>query len=779
MKSTGILTVLLALTCLSAAPAYPAGDAPSPEKREISAPFDGDPGGRWMAQGREAFRRGAFGEAMASYEAALGQYGKEANRDKQCEALIMLSQVSHFTGQYRKALESLEKALAIAKKRNDKHQIAAVLGSIGNAYIGLGNFEEALKNLREGLAIAGESGHADVTAAIQNNLGNLYSAQNDYANARTAYLEGALMAEKAGNLPLAVSAGVNGATSAMRDGKYADAGSLLDRAARLIPKTDDSYVKAYSLIGAGLIYTDLRRVLPDQAEALPLQACTAFNEALAVAQRLDDTRTVSYAYGYLGKLYEEERRFQEALEFTRMAVFAAQRVNSAEALYRWYWQSGRILARTGNMDEAIVAYRQAILELQALRGELSSCYASPESTYQKTASVVCSELVDLLLRRASTLRNGEAAEAYLMEARETLEVLKVYELREYFKDDCVDAARVVVKKLDTIAEKTVVLYPIFLPDRVEILASFSGRLKNITLPVGVDVFTKEVTEYRRKLVKLTTWEFLPHAQKLYDWLIRPFENDLKAANADTLVFVPDGPLRTVPMAALHDGNQFLVNRYRIAITPGLNLTDPRPVDREHTKMLSMGLSQASQGFPGLPYVSDELKSIQALYAGEQLLNDQFRLANLEKALKKQPYSIVHVASHGQFGNSVSDTFLLAFDERLTMDRLGEYVGLFKFREEPLDLLTLSACETAAGDNRAALGLAGIAVRAGARSALATLWQVNDPATYELIVEFYRQLRIPSTTRAAALQAAQRKLQGDQRYDHPGYWAPFLLINNWL
>jgi CHAT domain-containing protein len=779
VKSTGILTVLLALSFLSTVPAYPAGDAPSPKKQEVSAPFEGDPGGRRMAQGREEFRRGAFGEAMASYEAALGLFAKEANRDKQCEALIMLSQVSHFTGQYRKALEILDKGLSIAKERNDRRQIAAVLGSIGNAYIGLGNFEAALNNLREGLAIAGESGSSDVIASIQNNLGNLYSARGDNANARTAYRESALMAEKAGNLPLAVSASVNGATSAMRGGNYADAGSLLDRAATLIPKTDDSYVKAYSLIGAGLIYSDLRRNLPDQAEALLLQAYTVFKESLAVAQRIDDLRTVSYAYGYLGKLSEEERRFQEALEFTRMAVFAAQQVNSAEALYRWYWQSGRILARMGATDEAIVAYRQAILELQALRGELSSCYASPESTYQKTASVVCSELVDLLLRRASGLRKGESAEAYLMEARETLEVLKVYELREYFKDDCVDASRVVVKKLDTISEKTVVLYPIFLPDRVELLVSFSGRLKSITLPVSVDVFTREAREFRRTLVKRTTWEFLPHAQKLYDWMIRPFEDDLNAVKADTLVFVPDGPLRSVPMAALHDGNRFLVDRYRIAVTPGLNLTDPGPVDREQAKMLSMGVTQAVQGFPGLPYVSDEMKFIKELYGGEQLLNAQFKLANLEQSLKKQPFSMVHVASHGQFGTTPGDTFLLAFDERLTMDRFGEYIGLFKFREEPLDLLTLSACETAAGDDRAALGLAGVAVRAGARSALATLWHVNDPATYELIVEFYRQLRIPSTTRAAALQAAQRKLQGDLRYDHPGYWAPFLLINNWL
>jgi len=246
-----------------------------------------------------------------------------------------------------------------------------------------------------------------------------------------------------------------------------------------------------------------------------------------------------------------------------------------------------------------------------------------------------------------------------------------------------------------------------------------------------------------------------------------------------LVFVPDGALRTIPMAALHDGERFLVQQYAIAITPGLNLTDPRPLRRDQVKVLALGLTESVQDFPGLPYVSGELKAIHELFGGRSLLNQDFVAARVEEELRRQPFSIVHIASHGHFGKEVEDTFLLTFDARLTMDRLGDYVGLFRFREEPLDLLTLSACETAAGDDRAALGLAGIAIRAGARSALATLWHVSDPTSYRLVVEFYRRLQTPGVSRASALQAAQLALLGDPRYDHPCYWAPFLLINNWL
>jgi CHAT domain-containing protein/Tfp pilus assembly protein PilF len=746
---------------------------------KTSAPSEVQSSGKYMDQGVLSLNRGAFDDAITNFEAALRLYEQGENKKKRCKALIMLSQASHLTGQYKKALQSLEKALTLARELNDGHQIAAILGSIGNVHIGLGDSGLAFKYLNQGLIIARDSGYSDVTAAILNNLGNLYLSQNKYNEALEAYQESALQAEKVKNTSLAAMAIVNGATAALRVGKYIDARSQLDRAVVQLRSLEDSYSKAYSLINAGLMYSDLRVHLPDQNQLLVKQAYAVLNEALNVAQRINDQRTVSYAYGYLGKLYEDERQFQEALELTRRAVFAAQQKNITEALYRWQWQSGRILGRLGKIDEAIVSYRNSVHDLQAIREEMSSCYANPESSYRKTASVVCFELVNLLLQRASTLQKGETIEPYLVEARETLEALKIFELREYFKDDCIDAARVVEKKLDVVSEKAVVIYPILLSDRVELLVSFSGRLKRFTLPVGVDALTKETREFRRKLEKRTTGEFLPHAQRLYDWIIRPLEKDLDVVKPDTLVFVPDGPLRTIPMAALHDGNQFLINRYPIAITPSLNLADPRPINRQNTKCLSMGLTEPVQGYPALPYVSSELKAIQELYGGELLLNEGFRVSSMERELKKEPFGIVHIASHGNFGGDVDKTFILAFDGKFTMDRFGEYVGLFRFRDDPLDLLTLSACETAAGDDKAALGLAGVAVRAGARSALATLWHVNDPASYELIVEFYRQLRNPSISRAAALQAAQLKMLNDLRYDHPSYWAPFLLINNWL
>ena len=647
----------LSASCLAAVTLFFASPAYTAESPVVSAE---------LAEGAASLRSGGFGTSIAQIEAALKRLDQKDTVGR-CDAHLLLAQALQVTGQYRTALEHLTAADQLAKELRDKRRRAAVAGAIGNTYIGLGSTEQASKALDEALVLAREAGADDLTAVFQNNRGNLLISLKKNDDARAVYRESAALAEKSGHASQAASATVNGATAAFRSGNYSESLALLQKTGNFQRTSDGSAAATYTRINSGLLYTDLSRNMPEQAEALANQAYGEFSTALAAAKKSGDLRTESYAYGYMGKLYENDKRFEEALELTRRAQFAAQQVNASEALYRWHWQSGRIHASMGQIDMALASYRHALRYLQAVREELSSCYANPESSYQKTASVVCAELVDLLLQRASQLKPGETQEPFLIEARDTLETLKVFELRDYFRDDCIDAARSVGKKLEAVSGRAAVVYPVFLPNRVELLVSFSGGLKRFTVPVGVDELNKEIRAFRRKLVKRTTGEYLPHAQKLYDWLIRPLEADLDVMKPETLVFVPAGQLRTVPMAALHDGTQFLISKYPIAITPGLSLTDPRPVQRDHARMLSLGLTEARQGFAGLPYVSDELSAIKLLFAGRSLINDQFSLANMEKELKREPFSIVHIATHGQFGGNVDSTFILAFDEKFTMD----------------------------------------------------------------------------------------------------------------
>ncbi len=334
-------------------------------------------------------------------------------------------------------------------------------------------------------------------------------------------------------------------------------------------------------------------------------------------------------------------------------------------------------------------------------------------------------------------------------------------------------------KLDTVSPTTAVIYPIVFPERTELLVSFSTGLVRHSIPVSATRLTEEVRAFRKTVEKRTTLEYLEHAEQLYEWLIRPLESELIRQKIETLVFVPDGALRTIPFSALHDGKSFLIQHYAVAMTPGLYLTDPHPLNREKIRFLAGGLTNSVQGFPSLPYVAEEVAAVRNLYQADQLLNQEFKTETLEQELRESRYGILHIATHGKFSTDAKDSFLLTFDGKLTMNKLDQLIGLFRYRQDPLELLTLSACQTAVGDDRAALGLAGVAIKAGARSALATLWFINDEASAELISEFYRQLRDPAVSKAVAIQRAQIKLLGDRVYDHPAYWSPFLLLNNWL
>jgi CHAT domain-containing protein len=284
---------------------------------------------------------------------------------------------------------------------------------------------------------------------------------------------------------------------------------------------------------------------------------------------------------------------------------------------------------------------------------------------------------------------------------------------------------------------------------------------------------------RTLLQKRTTLQFRRPAQRLYEWLVRPYADELASQGVDTLVFVPGGALRTIPMAALHDGEHFLVERFAVAVTPSLNLLAPKPLEPAQTRLLLAGVSEPVQGYSGLANVPQELAAVHDLYGGEVLLDDDFQLGRLEEALREQRPGVVHLATHASFTGDPRTSFILTHDEKLTMDRLSELVGAGRFSEEPLELLLLSACSTAAGDDRAALGLSGVAIRAGARSALGSLWNVSDRASSELVVGFYQEMGSPGVSKAEALRRAQQRMLASPGFEHPFYWASFMVINNWL
>jgi CHAT domain-containing protein len=733
----------------------------------------------FMQQGLQAYQRGSYNQALVAWKQAADLFKASGNAPARIEALVLSAQASMGMGQSKQALQSLELALALAQNSDDSLQEASVLGHLGRAYLTLGQLNEASEYLEHASALADKQSFSPLIAMTNNDLGILLALKQQDQEALHAFEDSVVHSQRATLPLLAATARTNAARALLRLGQPVNSRMALDVALDHLKDVPVSRDKSFGLIGIALAYQRLLPLLRQEHAPLVLRIAGTLQEAATVAEQQGDSRTLSYALGYLGHLYEIEFRMDEALQLTRRALFTAQSAGAPESLYRWQWQLGRQLAATGQLDQAITSYRQAALTLQPIRIEVAQASSDGAFGGQDTVKPLFFELADLLLQRASLTEDSKAVEEYLLAARDAIEAYKAAELRDYFKDDCVDSVRSKITTFDRLSPDTAVIYPILFPSRLELLMSLPSGLKRVSVPVTADRLTGEIRAFRRVVEKRTTREYLPHAQQLYDWLVRPLEPDLAQAHITTLVFVPDSALRTIPLAALHDGSSFLINKFALAMTPGLTLTDPRPLNREKLRFLAVGLTISAQGFPPLPYVAEEMESIHQLYKSDQLLNNVFQTSTLEQELREGRYGVLHIATHGKFSTDVNDSFLLTFDGKLTMQTLDQLVGLFRFRQEPLELLTLSACQTGIGDDRAALGLAGVALKAGARSALATLWFINDEASAALISEFYRQLRNPALSKAIALQRAQLKLLDDHVYEHPAYWSPFLLLNNWL
>ncbi len=528
------------------------------------------------------------------------------------------------------------------------------------------------------------------------------------------------------------------------------------------------------LIQAGLTYDQLRRVLPKAEEVLVQRVVETLTEASHTARQLNDQRALSYAFGHLGQIYETAARHDAALQLTEQAIFEAQHVSDSSALYQWQWQKGRLLNAQGDPDRAIVAYQQAVATVQTLREALPCASKRTHTDIRSTLGPLFFQLADLLLQKPRATDHQTA--------RQVVEHFKQAELQDYFGDVCLtQPPHANLVNIDEVSPTALVLYPIVLPDRLELLASRSGTLQRFRVPVTEAQLQRAAQAFRRAVQN--QWPYLWLAQALYNWLIRPVASQMLAAPTDTLIFVPDGILRSIPFAALHDGERFLVEQYAVAMATSLQLTAPEPIEMHQVRILAAGASQ----FPGtdyedLPYVNQELQGVAKLFPNQIRHLSEFRLTDLETAMQSEPFNVVHIASHSFFSSDISQSFILdAAGQQLTMSRLDQLVRHLQLRTQSLELLTLSACDTALGNTRAidirsALGLAGVAVQSGARSALATLWRINDQASAELIERFYQHLREPGVSRAQALQHAQNELlkHAAASYQHPYFWAPFVL-----
>jgi CHAT domain-containing protein len=725
-------------------------------------------------QGSLQFARGQTETALEIWQRAertytelgdrFGTWGSQLNQAQALQALGLFQKAQALLEQVNQQLQAQPSALA-----------AATLRSLGSLWQEMGNLSAAQNVLQQSLAIAQQLHLPAEISAVQINLGNTRRVLNQPEAALQSYQQAAEIAPGA---IARLEAQVNQLSLLLDLKRQSAAQELIEQIQPqldlLTPSRKGIYIQVNFAISWGkfLASNAPQRSQPQHNHLLPV--ARHLTTALQQARTLRDSRAESYVLGELAALYEQTHQWQEAQQLTQQALLIAQSLNAPEITYRWQWQLGRLQKQQGDRSSAIAAYTDAMHLLKSLRSDLVTNNQNVQFSFQDKIEPIYRELINLLVE------GDRLSQADLKQAREVIEALQLAELNNFFRSACLDAHP---SQIDQVDPTAAVLYPIVLVERLTVILSLPEQpLTAYSSPISrqqVETVSENMLESLNPL--FADSERLRLSQQMYEWLIRPAETALKQSDIKTLVFVLDGSLRNLPLAALFDGKQYLVEQYSIAITPGLQLLEPRSLtSKQRLEVLIGGITEARQGFVALPGVAQESDQIASELTANVLLNQKFTYRNLQHQAQETAFPLVHLATHGQFSSESSDTFLLTWDDRLTIEELRE---LLRSRAEsnaaPIELLVLSACQTAEGDQRATLGLAGLAVRSGARSTLATLWSVNDESTAKLMVQFYQALTQPGLNKSQALRQAQLALLKNSQYAHPYYWAPFILVGNWL
>ncbi|OYD88243.1 hypothetical protein CDG77_24750 [Nostoc sp. 'Peltigera membranacea cyanobiont' 213] len=680
---------------------------------------------------------------------------------------INQAQALRVAGFYRRSFDILNEVSQQLNSQPDSPVKVTALRSLGNVLQQLSELELSQTNLQQSLEIAQRLQLPLEISLTEFSLGNTARSLSNIKDAIAHYENAAKIAPN----PLTkVQALINQLSLLVENERITEAKSLIPTIQSQLLNLPSNQASIYARINFAQTLTTIgnKKYI---AEIL----ATSVQQAKIIG----DERAESYALGSLGEVYEQNQQLQEAQDLTQQALFMAEKIDASDIAYRLEWQLGRLLKAQGNMPGAISAYDAAVTTLQSLRSDLVAVNREVQFNFRDRIEPLYRQSVELILQEKGQGKPD------LDKARQRMEALQVAELDNFFREACLSNQFVVLDKVvDRDNPNTAIFYPIILDNYLEIIIKLPKQpLIHKTSQVNRQQVEQVITEIRKTIVQPdANLQFKAVSQQLYNWLIKPVETDLKNSKVNTLVFIPDGLLRNIPMSALYDGREYLVQKYSVVISPGLQLFTPKPLKQKKLNALAGGLSQSpkNENFAALPYVKVELKFIQESgVSTTTLLDKNFTSTTLRKTINAQPFRVVHLATHGQFSSKAKDTFILAADGRINVSELD---SLLKSREqkrtEPVELLVLSACETAAGDNRAALGLAGVALRAGARSTLASLWQIGDDSTVLFIEEFYRQLVTGKTT-VEALRFAQLKLLEAPEYNRPMYWAPYVLVGNWL
>ncbi len=525
----------------------------------------------------------------------------------------------------------------------------------------------------------------------------------------------------------------------------------------------------------------------------PLASAQLYSQsALKLARKLGDKRTESYALGKLGKIYNQNQQTDWAQQFFEKALAAAGSIQAWDISYQWQQELGKIYKQKGEINQATEAYESAVNNLEQVRNNIIAINPDIQFSFKEKVEPVYQEYLRLLLT---------SVKPNLEQVIKTNEQLQLAELENFLQ--CGQLDSVSLERLLTTPRSPTIIYIIDLGERIEeIVRTVDGSLhrhspnlevvksnvENLLLSFQDERFAYTNQGGIDESIYTNERVIQNYSQALYNQLISPIKAYLPPSG--TLVFVLDSSLQSLPMSLLHDGKEYLINRYSLSVTLNSQFLSPKALKSEEVKALIAGLSKkppsgisafdSLENLPPLTQVETEIADIkQSTVSAVELLNEQFTSKNFQDKITQTSFPVVHITTHGQFSSDPEQTAILAWDKAIN---IREFDNLLKSRMQNslpgIELLVLSACQTAKGDKRSALGIAGIATQAGARSTLASLWLVEEASTAQLMGKFYQGLK-NGLPKAEALRQAQLSLLANPEYAHPYYWSSFILVGSWL
>ncbi|TAF05548.1 MAG: CHAT domain-containing protein [Nostocales cyanobacterium] len=745
----------------------------------------------WDVKGSLHLTQGKPEDALSSWQQAESLYQQLQDPNKTTLTQINQAQALKALGLYQRAISSLQKLTIYLDKQPDSLTKAVSFRSLGDALLIAGDIKQAEANLNISLKISEQIKSKEAIAQAALSLGNLARAKGNMTvkraektqqqNQAINYYEKASLSSA--SLITQTQAKLNSLRLLVEIEKWQDAQELYPKLQNKIANLPLGRPAIYAQVNFAQNLLKLNHKIPINLQTIAQILAVARQQA----EQLQDVRSQSFVLGNLGHLYELTQQWSIAQNLTEKALNLSQSIQAEDIAYLWQWQMGRILcqgdihcSQKPNFNSAISAYTEAFNTLQTIRGDLVATNADVQFSFRESAEPVYRSLVDLLLQSPSATQDN------LKQARQVLEALQVAKLQNFLQQACQDSKLQLDEVIDTKDKTAAVIYSVILSDRLDVIIKLPHQeLYHFPTQISRKESAEILNRLHSNLQEVGSDEELQEdAKKVYSWLIQPLQTLLDKNHIKTLIFVLDGPLRRIPMAALYDGKKYLVEKYAVSLALGLQVRDPIPLQRTEMKVLAASLTEPPanvSGFSRLENVEKEVKEIKNTgVAVNWIAEQQFTRKIFNQQLNADQFDIVHLATHGQFGADRENTFVLTADGTLKIDDFAQMFNREKQSStQKIELLILSACQTASGNDQEVMGIAGTTVQAGASSAIASLWDLDDEAGVTFTKEFYQHLGQPNVNRAEALRLAQLALLKNVQYDHPRFWSPYVLVGSWL